>query len=124
MDTVTLIETEFPEFPSLELELPEGFRDTSWHHDVCPSYSDGQGLTIWIDHPDWTQSEWGEPYSDTCTRFALEVDLAPFLLRNFHPGNNTRCLRTNDWQDIVSAVEVVRGAIKQGLPWPPVDNLS
>jgi hypothetical protein len=38
--TMRGIAKEFPDFPiAYAPELPDGWEDTSWHHDECPSYS-------------------------------------------------------------------------------------
>lgn len=46
-------QTEFPDYPATEMVgVPAGFTDTSWHNDVCPSFtSDVLGMTIWVDFP-------------------------------------------------------------------------
>lgn len=51
--------TEFPDFPVADMPaIPGGFIDTSWHNDVCPSFtSDVLGLTIWVDYADVTRRE-------------------------------------------------------------------
>lgn len=56
---------EFPDFAPADMPaIPGGFLDTSWHNDVCPSFtSDAIGLTLWIDyanpedreHPSWSR---------------------------------------------------------------------
>jgi hypothetical protein len=49
------------EFPAFADELPEieGFVDTSYHHDVCPSLTnDAMGLQLFVDYPDPADSEY------------------------------------------------------------------
>lgn len=42
--------TEFPGY-ILDVEIPAGFEDASWHHDECPSWvSCEHKLTLWV-HP-------------------------------------------------------------------------
>jgi hypothetical protein len=43
---------EFPDFPAIDMPaIPEGFADSSWHNDSCPSLiSEALGLRIWIDY--------------------------------------------------------------------------
>lgn len=47
---------EFPDFPDLEVAIPDGFKDTSWHNDTCPSFEaqleGGLRARIIIDYPD------------------------------------------------------------------------
>jgi len=43
---------EFPDFPiACAPELPDGWEDTSWHHDECPSYS-AHGAQVFINLDD------------------------------------------------------------------------
>ena len=48
-------ETEFPDFV-LDVELPAGFRDLSWHNNAMPCWSralaDKTELMLWIDYAD------------------------------------------------------------------------
>jgi hypothetical protein len=50
---------EFNDYPLADLPaMPEGFADSSWHNDTCPSYIDEQrGLRIFIDYVDVTKRE-------------------------------------------------------------------
>jgi hypothetical protein len=44
---------EFPDFPAAAMPaLPAGWIDTSWHNDVCPSYTSPAGSVVWINYPD------------------------------------------------------------------------
>ena len=50
--TMRGIAKEFPDFPiACAPELPDGWEDTSWHHDECPSYS-AYGLQVFISSDD------------------------------------------------------------------------
>jgi hypothetical protein len=52
---------EFPHYDD-ELTLPDGWLDTSWHNDVCPSFEnkiDGVVYRIWCDFKDPSLSEVG-----------------------------------------------------------------
>lgn len=44
---------EFPEFGPMDVTIPAGFMDSSWHNDVCPSFSkdlfNGQVLRLWVE---------------------------------------------------------------------------
>lgn len=49
---------EFPDFPVADMPaLPEGWIDTSYHNDACPSYTSPDGVVIWIDYADPAQRE-------------------------------------------------------------------
>ena len=58
---------EFPDFDYALPDLGEGWEDTSWHNDSCPSmdYSlgDNYGLRIWFQYsnPEWRECG-GEKY--------------------------------------------------------------
>jgi hypothetical protein len=46
-------QTEFPDFsPSTLPAIPEGWTDTSWHNDACPSFNTGKGVIVFIDFED------------------------------------------------------------------------
>src|SRR5687768_13043239 len=51
--------TEFPDYPIDAMPpIPEGFVDTSWHNDTCPSFTNAElGLVLFIDYP---TEEWRE----------------------------------------------------------------
>lgn len=62
---------EFPDYPLSDLPaMPEGFADSSWYNDTCPSYLDEvSGLKIFIDYVDPAKRECA---SDT--RFNVQRD--------------------------------------------------
>lgn len=54
------VEKEFPQFDEA-LPVIEGFVDTSYHHDVCPSLSnEGLGLQLMVDYREPSDSEYPE----------------------------------------------------------------
>lgn len=63
--------TEFPDF-ELDVEIPKGFNDVSWHNDVCPSFINRSlNLCLWIDYADKSKSE----FPNSPHRFQLtEID--------------------------------------------------
>jgi hypothetical protein len=95
---------EFPDFPADDMPaIPQGFEDSSWHNDSCPSFtSEALGLRIWIDFADPEQRD----IREGC-RFALE------------PADNldtiTEPTCTDDWQAILDAVEEERAEIAECL---------
>lgn len=87
-------EDEFPEI-RIDVEIPEGFVDTSWHNDVSPSFEHaGLDLKLWIDAEDPADREMPTP------RYALwqgiEAD-EPVVLA-----------QSDDWSDMLDAIETVR----------------
>lgn len=53
--------TEFPHYDD-ELTLPDGWVDTSWHNDACPSFEktiNGTLVRLWCDYKDRSLSEIG-----------------------------------------------------------------
>jgi hypothetical protein len=86
--------TEFPDYPAADMpELPEGFEDTSWHHDICPSYSNAH-MQIFIDYIDPALREHGNEYP----RFtALPIKDGIIIT-----GNS--CLVTDDWNEVLAYI--------------------
>lgn len=91
-------EVEFPDFGKLDVEIPEGFDDISWHNDVCPSWTnEKQTLRIWIHPKKREDREWAEG-----DRFALAL---------YEPEGEGDCwvkdLATSEnWEDILEAVKI------------------
>lgn len=52
---------EFPDFGELDVTLPAGFTDESWHNDAMPSFAkelpNGYFLKLWVDYADQSKSE-------------------------------------------------------------------
>lgn len=57
---------EFPDFGDVDVTIPDGFQDLSWHNDTCPSFgmelpgypeSDPRWIRVFIDYADKTKSE-------------------------------------------------------------------
>jgi hypothetical protein len=85
---------EFSDYPLADLPaMPEGFSDSSWHNDVCPSYrSETLGLQIFMDYVDKSLSE-----SAMGTRFSIHRDMPD--------GSSDVVFQSDDWADIVEFVE-------------------
>lgn len=91
-------QTEFPDF-ILDVEIPAGFDDQSWHNDVCPRFEknlpDGQYLVIWVDYADPEDRE----YSN-CHRFAVDI----------HDHDATyldTLIRSDNWQEILNFIDTL-----------------
>lgn len=54
-------QTEFPDFGQLDVQLPPGFKDVSWHHESMPSFAkvleSGAYLWVAIDYADLSLRE-------------------------------------------------------------------
>ena len=53
--------TEFPSFGEMDVEIPQGFEDSSWHNDVSPSFTkgiaEGGKFVLFIDFKDPSRRE-------------------------------------------------------------------
>jgi hypothetical protein len=70
---------EFPHYDD-ELTLPDGWGDTSWHNDACPSFEKeikGTVYRIWCDFKDSSLSEVGGLRFAVCVYDAREDELTP-----------------------------------------------
>jgi hypothetical protein len=68
--------TEFPHYDDT-LTLPDGWVDTSWHNDVCPSFEKVFGDTtfrLWCDFKDPEQREVGGLRFTVCTYIEDELN--------------------------------------------------
>ena len=86
----------FPDMTEMPA-IPEGFDDTSWHHDVCPSFtSDALGLTVWINYPKVEDRENG--------------DANRFILHRQRSGveHGMWVLASDRWGQICDAIEAKR----------------
>ena len=67
-------EIEFPHFTGVEMPTFEGFEDTSWHNDVCPSFErklkHGVSVRVWVDHPNPKERE-----EDSTLNHRFAIDL-------------------------------------------------
>lgn len=62
-------QTAFPDYPAADMPtIPAGFEDTSWHNDICPSFTDAiNGYRLFIDYADRAMRE----FDDATKRFTL-----------------------------------------------------
>lgn len=100
-DTMTY-HTEFPDF-TLDVEIPAGFIDQSWHNDAMPKFErtlpDGRTMTLWVDYLDPALSEFGN--FPTHKRFTLVIGTDD----QRWTGAETELTYTNNWQDILNAIQ-------------------
>lgn len=89
--------TEFPDF-DYDIPVLQGFRDESWHNDVCPKLvSDDDKLTIWIDYTDPTKRENEEEYQ--------------FTICNHEAEPETILYQSNDWDSMLSMLRLIQLAL-------------
>ena len=65
---------EFPHFAGVEMPTFDGFEDTSWHNDACPSFerylAQELSLRVWVDHPD---ENLRDAWNSSNHRYALDL---------------------------------------------------
>ena len=89
------------EFPAFDDVLPtlEGFYDSSWHNDACPSLTKELGndnhLTVYIDWKNKEMSDFADLMGDDYKRFAVMLTIN---------DNSETIFQSNDWEDIVFMV--------------------
>lgn len=97
--------TEFPSFPEMPeaaVLLAQGWADTSWHNDACPSFKSPDGtLLIWIEHPE-------EEKRDVMDgRFIVERLPEPVERDDPRYGEQAECLYSgDDWAAARDAAEL------------------
>lgn len=85
--------TEFPDFdPATMPAIPAGWRDQSWHNDLCPSFNAGNGKVVFIDFADPAQREMKEG-----ARFVVLRD--PEL-----DDCNDTMFQSDDWEAVLAFV--------------------
>jgi hypothetical protein len=90
------------EFPAFDDVLPtlEGFVDSSWHNDACPSISKDLGdesrLTVYVDWKNKEMSDFADLMGDDYKRFAVMLSI------NGDCGETI--FQSNNWDDIVYMV--------------------
>jgi hypothetical protein len=92
---------EFADFPAADFPpLPDGFVDTSWHNNVCPSMTNAAlGLEIFCDYTDTSKRE-----APGGKRFSVihESDVGRSLLD------------TDDWNEVLVLIATRRGPYRLG----------
>lgn len=96
--------TEFPRFTG-PMPVFEGFKDSSWHNDACPSFELPLGgdsfLRVWVDFSDPKDRE--SPFPE---RFGLDL---------VHEDEFSAVLRTDDLELVQSVCEMVRTKQSPGV---------
>jgi len=88
------------EFPRYDDELPtlNGFEDSSWHNDACPSLmkhiDDSTFIQIFCDYKDKDNSDFADLEGDSYNRFNI-------MLANAEKDWSIALFESNSWDDIV-----------------------
>lgn len=125
-------------FPYYTDEMPvfEGFEDTSWRHDVCPSFQLSLGyfvLRVWVDHADPKKRECPEhsryaldlSIDTVSSAFLLEtddLDLVRFVIDLVRKGGDFLCCWNGDLFEVHSKESLRRdygdtNLFESDLPW-------
>lgn len=87
-------QSEFPDFGQLDVELPSGFSDVSWHHDAMPSFQkklpNNDTVLLLIDYQDVAKRE-----NSGFDRFI------GLLYSSAHGEQLRKRFSTNDWAAMV-----------------------
>lgn len=93
--------SEFPDFGTLDVPIPAGFKDQSYRNDVCPKFaSDARGLVIWVDYKNRSKREWPDSKRFSVSTWSkdgevgerplLETDSWPTVLYSLNTIENMR----------------------------------
>lgn len=87
--------TEFPHF-ILDVTIPDGFADQSWHNNACPSFEkqlpDGQYLIIWVDYADPKDRDYSQ-----FPRFSIDLHDTDYC-------HVDTLIASDNWQDILDFI--------------------
>ncbi len=82
---------EFPHF-ELDVQIPDGFEDNSWHNDVCPNWiknnSDGSVINLWIDYKNPEEREMKKGKRFMIFHFKNDEDLSIDSANFSYHGND------------------------------------
>lgn len=95
---------EFPDFGFLDVAIPTGFEDVSWHNDICPCFVDEtREMFLWVDYANTRLRE----YPSSEHRFAIEKGEPDEENGLQHADNLCKqiLLLTNDWSEVVEFLE-------------------
>lgn len=93
-------QTEFPDFPASDMPpLPEGFTDSSWHNDACPSITnEALRMLVYIDYSDIEKRE--EQGDEDCPRFIVH----PLDAEGCFIPDEKELLLTDKWDDVLDLI--------------------
>jgi hypothetical protein len=99
--------TEFPHFDFEIPTIPEGFVDSSWHNNVCPSFerklNDTHSITLWVNYLDENRRE--------CGGFQFVVTVHPTEEMGIDMDYE---YETNNWEYALSAInDILANEVQQ-----------
>lgn len=88
---------EFPDFPAAEMPaMPDGFDDSSWKNDACPSIkNETLGLLVFVDYVDASLRE----HPETPRFVVLKLDAEGCL------EDCESLLVTDDWSAVLALID-------------------
>lgn len=108
---------EFPDFGPMDVEIPEGFVDVSWHNEACPCFvSEETGTFLFVDYADLARREDKE---STGVRFSLHVG-QPSEHGIQRGDGDDLLIATDDFTEIVDAIASRRSemSVRPSRPAP------
>jgi hypothetical protein len=100
---------QFPGF-QLDVEIPEGFKDTSWRNDGCPSWANEAGVVLWIAEKDPELREFPESGRFT-VQWPTDDDQWPtddeMTCRDCGDVRSIVMHSSDDWQVILAIVKAL-----------------
>jgi hypothetical protein len=94
----------FPDYPEADfpVELPEGFSDTSWKNDSCPSMeSNSLLLRVWIDYADVSQREHQNGFR--------------YIILDSEDEDANPILETDSWSEVLERIDMERAIQRAGI---------
>lgn len=87
---------EFPDFPAEDMpNFPEGWTDSSWHNDICPSrMSPDDTIQVFVDYADPDRREMPE-----LPRFSVS--------RLSESDNPETLLESDDWSEVLAFIQTL-----------------
>ncbi|MBT6935974.1 MAG: hypothetical protein HN982_00140 [Candidatus Marinimicrobia bacterium] len=93
------------EFPRFELPkgviIPKGFKDISWHNDICPSFSNvDKNLVLYIDYDDLDEREEPDGKQFTLLFDSLDEDGC----HHGHEKDEEQYYHTDSWDQVLELI--------------------
>lgn len=92
----------FPDFPDLDIRIPAGFVDSSWHNDISPSFTkrleNNCVLQLFVDYPEKSMSEFSFQSDAEWKRFRLYFSCDDDL------SSEKLLVESNNFADVLAAL--------------------
>lgn len=99
-DRFALLRDQHPNFDTATLPaIPEGWEDTSWRNDACPSFATPAGVRVWVDYADPAMRD-----TPSMARFGAYYDPEDALT----DADTHHIYEGEDWDALLAAVEAFR----------------